>query len=363
MTLGHCRLARVRWIAAAACILLSVSGCGGNGGGRPTVAKGEAAVLFDLDEPKIAEHRPGYRRHDLVTAVATLQGGTEADILVRSDEGMIFQLLDGNDATSPSMSDDLAPGGIIFDSDGLLYIAHGMGITADGIFPGVRHERRQGIPEPVLRYPDDTSITAADVALAGDSVLIATRPIDTGAENSSLTPFSGPTAVPVDVQILSVPRAGGDPTVVAGIGRGCTTAPTSAADAQFSDLRGIVVDEHGVVLVADPVCHQVYEIDDGMVRPLLPPGDIHSPIDVTVAGEEVFVADYSTRQVLRLAADGREPEVFLDAAEDELNPRPVDLGTVARAEVGLIRPRSVSLIGTHHLLVTDSRRVLLVSTR
>ncbi|MGH9186892.1 MAG: hypothetical protein ACRD0U_13915, partial [Acidimicrobiales bacterium] len=136
------------------------------------------------------------------------------------------------------------------------------------------------------------------------------------------------------VQVLLATESGGF-EVVAGQGVGCTHSRTSASEAQFTSLTGVAVAADGTVYVADPRCGSVYSIAAGQVDVVLggpddPHAAIRMPVDVAMVGDDVYVADAGTGEVVRVG-DG---ETVLAADEVPEGFEPDELQSLAATPDG-----------------------------
>ncbi|MGH9185148.1 MAG: hypothetical protein ACRD0U_04925 [Acidimicrobiales bacterium] len=348
---------RLLAVAAATGLFAAASSCGGDdgdGGGRTDIGADQAVVVFDGGETQVA------------AAVPDPDARANGAVLIRFDDGTFHHLGSDGMLEGPSGTSDLLPGGFLVDDDGGWIVVYGVAASsvADKSVQGVVRLPPEGGPEPILELVSGGELTISDVARDREgSVLVTTRPFDPTNTARSRAPFERETDSPVDVQVLRVETetsgAATAPEVVAGRGRGCTSEPTPAADAQFSDLRGVAVDgASGTIYIADPVCGQVYAIADGSVRPLLQPGE-YRPSDVAIVGGRLLMTDWQGRALVQLHPAGGPAEILLSGSADGAA-APTGGDVVNHSDVVLTDPRAISPVDDQRVLVVDGSRVLLV---
>jgi hypothetical protein len=251
----------------------------------PPLEAGEVSVLGDYDPPASG----------LIHSVAV------------DPEGLVYLMLgDENvwEAVSPSDLDaccgtpDTEPGGIDAVGD-TIYIVH---TDAQNPVRGVGAYRGTVI-EPALTLPVERGQLPGDVAVHDDGRVYLSI---VRAEDQSVD----------GVQVLRATGGGGF-EVVAGSGEGCTEQTTPAPEARFTSLTGLAVASDGTAYAADPECGKVYAVTDTEVRVALD-GEGRRPVDVAVVGDDVYVADAGTGEVVR-SGDG-EVVLSADDVPDGFNP-------------------------------------------
>lgn len=265
---------------------LVLVGCRGDGGSSDDrneplfleVDSGEVRVLGDYEPEGVIR----------LSAVAV---GPDGTVYVRVNDDHVDRALAHNDLFPCCGVSDSEGGGIDVAGD-TIYIVHG------GSFEPAPERGVGAYIETeilvALDLPRERGQVPGDVAVGADgSMYLSILRAEPGSVDG--------------VEVLRATGSGGF-EVVAGAGVGCTEATVPVAEARFTRLAGIAVADDGTAYVADAFCGKVFAIADGQVsvafgRPGDPGAGTRSPVDVAVVGDEVYVADAGTGEVVR-AGDG-----------------------------------------------------------
>ncbi len=282
---GSCLVLAVALLGSVAC---NGGGDGENGNGQrgvrwwPALEPGEVRVVGDYEPSNAAP----------IQSVAVAPDGVVYVMLL---DDHVWEAVSPSDLDACCGNPDPEPGGIDAVGD-TIYIVH-----TDSQQPvrGVGAYRGTEI-EPALTLPPERGQLPGDVAVDADGEVYLSV---VRAEDQSVD----------GLQVLRATGEGGF-EVVAGIGEGCSEVTVPAAEAQFTSLSGLAVADDGSVYAADPRCGKAYAIANGQVSVELggdddPEAGNRSPVDVAVVGDDVYVADAGTGEVVRLG-DG---EVVLSA--------------------------------------------------
>ncbi|MGH9117607.1 MAG: hypothetical protein ACRD0A_06930 [Acidimicrobiales bacterium] len=260
--------------------LLALAAC--NGGANGDTDRGEQVVAW------LPALEPGE-----VTVLGDFAGTIVPPIqsvAVAPDGRVYVMLIDTDDvweAVSPSDLDsccggepDIYPGRIEATGDAI-YRVHTDSedpVRGVGAYRGVERES-------VLTLPVERGQRPGDVAVSEhEDVYLSILAVEEGSVDG--------------VQVLRGTGDGGF-EVVAGAGLGCSQEAVPATEARFMSLAGVAVAADGALYAADPRCGSVYAIADGQVRVELG-GEDRRPVDVAVVGDDVYVADAGTGEVVRL---------------------------------------------------------------